>query len=266
MSLTLDFQSKPESFSSLESLEVLSLRGCCEWVTDDCLSHLSVSGKIKSVALFRCWRLTDAGLSSFMKRNGGTLRFLELAGCTKITDDTLRSINRFCPRLQYLDLTRCPLITDIGLNFIVSQKLEVLLLYADSQLSASSYDAIAECTSMRKLDLCGHSNLDSHLMINILRSCGSTLEYLNLSWCVGLTDEVIDFVINSRSLRDVKYLSLFGIKNFTKIDPLVEYLKSIPSLKHLDVRGIPSAFHLTKDDCKRLREIIPDLTEWKLHH
>ena len=265
-SLVLDFKDKPDSFGDLSSLEDLSLRGCCEWVTDEVLSELSVSGKIKSVSLFRCWRLMDTGLTSFLKTNGSTLRFLELAGCTKVTDITLQAIARFCPELRHLDLTRCPLITDVGLNYIASPELEVLLLYADSHLTSSSYDAIGECTSLRKLDLCGHSNLDSPRLIRILQACGSTLEYLNLSWCVELSDEIIDFIVGEKSLPQIHYLSLFGIKNLTKVDLLVEYLATIPSITHLDVRGIPTAFQLTTDDCYELRKRIPKLLEWKLHH
>jgi F-box/leucine-rich repeat protein 2/20 len=266
MSLVLDFQVKPTSFGDTHSFEKISLRGCAEWVTDDVLEQLSTGCKIRSAALFRCWRLTDAGLISFLKRNGATLEFLELAGCTKITDSSLRAIGRFCPKLVHLDLTRCPLITDVGINSISAPRLEALLLYANSQLSESSYEAIFECVSLRKLDLCGHANLDSQRLIAILNSSGSTLEYLNLSWCVGLTDDVIDFIIQAGSLRNIKYLSLFGIKNLTKIDSLVEYLKAIPSLAQLDVRGITSAFPLTDGDCRELRRRIRGLTEWKLHH
>ena len=138
MSLVLDFQRKPTEFKDLTSIENLSLRGCCEWVTDDVLDELSVSGHVRNAAFFRCWRLTDRGLSCFLSRNGKNLQRLELSGCTQLTDATLHSISRFSPGLVELDLTRCLGITDVGINFISSRTLESLLLYADSQLTSSS--------------------------------------------------------------------------------------------------------------------------------
>ena len=266
MSLVLDFQRKPTEFKDLTSIENLSLRGCCEWVTDDVLDELSVSGHVRNAAFFRCWRLTDRGLSCFLSRNGKNLQRLELSGCTQLTDATLHSISRFSPGLVELDLTRCLGITDVGINFISSRTLESLLLYADSQLTSSAYKAIACCEGLRTLDLCGHCNLDTLHMIRILEACGDKLEYLNLSWCTELTDEFIDYIISRNKLHRIKYLSLFGLKNMSKVDALVRYFENVPSLTEFDIRGIPCAFIHSQNDCAQLREQLPRLTEWKLHH
>jgi hypothetical protein len=266
MSLILDFQDQPSEFRNLESIEVLSLRGCCEWVNDDVLEQVSISGRIHTAAFFRCWRLSDQGLASFLRRNGNTLLKLELSGCTRLTDTTLRSINRYCPNLREIDLTRCLGISDVGINYIVSDKIEVLLLYADSQLTSSAYEAIAGCRNLKRLDLCGHSNLDTSHVIDILKACGDKIEYLNLTWCVALTDELIDFIVESNSLTNITYLSVFGIKNLTQIGSLVSYLSEVQSLTHVDIRGIPTGFSFSQDDCRELRAQIPHLIEWKLHH
>jgi F-box/leucine-rich repeat protein 2/20 len=266
MALILDFQDKPSEFVNSEEIEALSLRGCCEWVTDDVLEQVSVSGRIHTAAFFRCWRLSDKGMTSFLKRNGARLRRLELSGCMHLTDITLRSINRFCTNLEELDLTRCLRISDVGINYIISNQLQILLLYADSQLTCSAYEAIASCYNLRKLDLCGHSNLDTIHSVKILKACGEQIQYLNLTWCVNVTDELITFIVRNKSLRNIKYLSLFGIKNLTSIETLITYLGGIESLTHLDIRGIPAAHEFTQNDCTQLRSRIPQLVEWKLHH
>ena len=269
--LILDFTPKPPTDLTCVSddLELLSLRGCCEWATDEILEQLSSSGQIKTAYFFRCWRLTDRGLYHFLKRHGDSLLTLDLSGCSHITDKTLQSIQRFCPRLRDLDLTRCVRITDIGINYITDRKdtLESLLLYADAQLTSSAYSAIAQLSQLRRLDLCGHENLETKQLIDILNNC-TGLEYLNLTWCVRLTDEVLTEIVQNDRLAHVSYLSLFGLKGFSAkpVHDLVEYLSSKPRLHELDLRAIPSAAEYTVDDCKLLRERIPHLVEWKLHH
>ena len=266
--LFLDFKPRPSQLPNLGKITDISLRGCCEWVTDDILGTVTSSGQIQTAHLFRCWRLTDRGIASFVKHNGSTLRTLELSGCSELTDGSLRAIGRFCNYLRELDLTRCVRISDVGVNHLLVSKLEVLLLYADAQLSKSSYEAIASMSRLRRLDLCGHENLDSLSLIAILESCGDTLEYLNLSWCVGLGDEVLEDVVRNRRLKNIEWLSLFGIKSFStgSMQRLVDYVKTLPQLASLDIRGIPSAAALTERNCCDLRATIPNLVEWKLHH
>jgi F-box/leucine-rich repeat protein 2/20 len=267
MELKLDFHEKPEDFGDVDRLKILSLRGCCEWVTDTVLQDLSVSGVIEVALLFRCWRISDEGIRSLARRNGNSLVQLDISGCMNLTDFSLRSVNRYCPGLLKLDLTRCLGISDIGINYIATDKLEELILYADSELSGSSYDAIASaCTSLKRLDLCGHKNVESNHLCAILDTCGNRLEYLNLSWCIRLDDGIIDHIIRTESLRSIKYLSLFGIKNLTQMDALVAYLQDVSCLSQLDMRGIPAAQHLTEKDCTELRTRIPRLSDWKLHH
>ena len=266
MELKYDFEPKPTAFPDVPSLTTLSLRGCCEWVTDDVLESLSSGGMIETALLFRCWRVTDRGIIRFVRKNGASLRQLELSGCTHLTDSSLAAIGRYCPRLEQLDLTRCLGVSDIGINHIVIPSLHSLLLFADSQLRSSSYEAIASNPSWRSLDFCGHSNLSSRDIISIVDACGHNLEYLNLTWCVELTNEVITHILESKTLGKIKYLSLFGLKNLTDMRILVQYLAGIPSLTHLDVRGVPSISDLTSEDCKQLRQLLPRLVEWKLHH
>lgn len=265
-----DFSEKPISFPEPRGLEVLSLRGCSEWVTDEVLGTLVVGGQLTEVYLFRCTRLTDRGVINLVRNCGKALRNIELSGCIKISDESLKAIGRYCKVVQSLDLTRCPLITDVGINFILdecSKRLEVLLLYADSGLGPSTYLGISEAHNLKKLDLCGHHNLSSSELIRIITNC-ENLVYLNLSWCTNISDEAIQAILEMKKLKHVEYLSLHGIKSLSRdvAIGLIEYLKGISSLTSLDLRGIPSVSDYTIDECLKLRETISSLVEWKLHH
>ena len=268
--LILDFCEKPQSLVIPDDLQVLSLRGCCEWVSDAVLRSLGSGGKLREVYLFRCCRLTDKGIMKIIRNSGRTLKILELSGCINISDELMIAIGRYCKSLISLDLTRCPLITDVGINFVIdgcSRSLEGLLLYANSTLGHSTYLSIADARHLKRLDLCGHPNLTSADLVKILINC-EELIYLNLSWCINISDEVLWCVLSHLRLQNVEYLSLHGIKSLSRevMLELIAYLKAIPSLHSLDVRGIPSISDFTSDNCKKLRETIPDLVEWKLHH
>ncbi len=266
--LVCDFASSPpDHIDSFHDVEELSLAGCPEWVTDDILIRLSKGGHLRQVQLFRCWRVTDRAIRQLVAINGSTLQIVGLAGCSGITDKSLKAIGRYCHQLTSIDLTRCPNITDLGINYLEAKPLNTLLLYADSQIGSSAYTCIS--TSMHflvTLDLCGHANLRSNALVDILRACRH-IEVLNLSWCVGLDDKFLGPIAEDGLLGNLKTLSLFGIKNLSlqPLKDLLEYFKSIPSLTQLDVRAIPSAACLTEDDCRDLRETLPQLVSWKLH-
>jgi len=268
--LVLDFQNEAPSLNSdsLESLEEISLNGCSEWVTDDVIIPIISSTKpgfLRSISLFRCWKLTDRAIFHIVKHSN--LELLNLSGCLKITDKSLRCIGRFGEgRIRHLDLTRCPDVTDLGINYLSSlnSTLEILILYADSQLGQSAYEAICEFRNLRRLDLCGHGRLSDHSLIAILRNMPN-LEYLNLSWCVALTKETVEAIVTERLLSKIHTVSFFGIQALTNCRKLVEYFSEVPSIRGLDVRGIPAISDITDNDCQGLRSILPSVEEWKLH-
>ena len=266
-SLVCDFNQSPPEDNNIDTqyLKILSLNGCCEWTTDDQISRLSSGGKIQSAYFFRCYKISDKGILKLVQANGHSLVSLMLAGCSGISDRSLRYISQYCTQLKELDITRCPKVTDIGINYLVDlMGLESLNMYANTQLSTSSYEAIKSMHALRRIDFCGHSNLTSKDLLQIISNCHH-LEYLNLSWCVGLDDSIIDYIVNEKRLGCIKFLSIFGIKSLEKVDVLVEYLRHVPSISQLDIRAIPSAAEFALDDCKLLREKIPGLVSWKLH-
>ncbi len=270
--LNLDFSTGPPSaFGEINKLESLSLNGCSGWVTDDVIKSLVIGGQLISVSLFRCCRLTDRAVYYIMKNCGRSLKHLSLAGCSLIGDQSLEYISRFSTSgIESLDLTRCPLVTDLGINHLCgsvsSQKsMRSLRLYANSELGESSHQAISELSQIEVLDLCGHAKLTDESLLNILNSCPNIRE-LNLSWCTLLGDQTVNNIVSTRSLRAIRSLSLFGIKNITNTADLIDYFaREVPTICELDIRGIPGASAFTENDCTLLRQRIPQLEKWKLH-
>lgn len=270
--MNLDFSSSPpSSFGEVELLESLSLNGCSGWVTDEVIESLVVGGNLKSVSLFRCCRLTDRSVYYLMKHCGNSLKVLSIAGCSLIGDKSMKYIARFSTSgIESLDLTRCPLITDLGINHLCSsaptaRSMRSLRLYANSELGESSYQALSEMSQIEELDLCGHSNLTDESLLNIITRC-QNLRQLNLSWCTSLGVRTVENIVKTRSLPVIQSLSLFGIKNLSNTALLIEYIaEEIPTIRELDIRGIPGAMVLTENDCALLRQRIPQLEKWKLH-
>jgi hypothetical protein len=271
-SVNLDFSTgPPSSYGEVVALESLSLNGCSGWVTDEVIESLAIGGKLKSVSLFRCCRLTDRSVYYLMKHCGKSLKHLSLAGCSLIGDKSMKYIARFSiSGIESIDLTRCPLITDLGINHLCSsiptlRSLRSLRLYANSVLGESSYQALSELSQIEELDLCGHSNLTDEILLNIMIKC-QNLRELNLSWCTSLGDHTVADIVKTHSLRVIRSLSLFGIKNITNTVQLIEYLaEDVPTIRELDIRGIPGAMVFTENDCALLRQRIPQLEKWKLH-
>lgn len=270
--MNLDFTSRaPEQYGDVSQLESLSLNGCSEWVTDAVLQGFSIGGKLQSVSLFRCWRITDRSVYVVAKNCGRNLRSINLSGCSNISDKALSYLSRFCLHgIVSIDITRCPRITDLGVNYLchsemICKTLKSLRLYADSDLGISAYSAISALTNLEELDLCGHSNLDDDSLICILEKCPK-LRVLNLSWCVSLRQATIGRIVARELLGCVESISLFGNKAMSNVNDLVEYFaRRCSKVRELDVRGIPAIENLAKEDCRGLRQRLPQLVNWRLH-
>jgi F-box/leucine-rich repeat protein 2/20 len=264
--VVLDFQDAPTDLDLPHQIQELSLNGCSEWVDDEFIESItSTTQSLRHVSLYRCLKITDRSVYNIVSTSK-SLETLNLSGCLRISDKSLKFIGRNLQNLRNLDLTRCPEITDLGINYLtfLCNSLECLTLYADSQLGPSAHEAIAEMSKLKRIDLCGHCKLTDNSLVRILTNTPD-IQYLNLSWCVSLSGHVVDEIVSQRLLQKIETISLFGIRNLENCRTLVEYLSKIPSIRGLDIRGIPTVSDLTENDCKNLRTIIPSLVEWKLH-
>ena len=67
---------------------------------------------LEGIALGECIHLSDAAILE-MATYKPNIKYLDINGCKKITDNSLRSIANFCSKLEILNLKGTN-ITDIG--------------------------------------------------------------------------------------------------------------------------------------------------------
>ena len=71
---------------------------------------LGSCSRLEVVGLFRHVRLGDDALAALP----GTLRELSVSGCSLISDAGIKALVEHAPHLHFLDVTRCPELTDIS--------------------------------------------------------------------------------------------------------------------------------------------------------
>ncbi|XP_057546128.1 F-box protein At3g58530 [Amaranthus tricolor] len=245
--------------SSLMNLEILNLNGCqkisdkgVEAITSAC-SHLRV------FSIYWNLRVTDVGVQHLVK-NCKHVTDLNFSGCKNISDKSMQLVADAYPELESLNITRCIKLSDGGLQYILLQctSLKSLNLYALCGFTDTVYKNMSLLPHLRFLDLCGAQNLsDQGLMCIAKCSC---LVYLNLTWCVRVTDVGVKAIAEGCTFLEL--LSLFGIVGVT--DESLEALAKTCSgtLKTLDVNGCINIQRRTRE---KLLQLFPLLECFKVH-
>lgn len=92
-----------------------------EFIGDTNLTSIAVNCYL--LTEFKCNNsqfIRDSGILKLMQCCGGTLRVLDLANCTRITDDSIASLTTFGGRLRHLNIMRCQRISLDGVVALVS--------------------------------------------------------------------------------------------------------------------------------------------------
>lgn len=199
---------------------------------------------------------------SVLRATSRHLTSLNVAGCKKITDRGIFALSK----LTYLDVTRCPRLTDASLRHIADFPLKTLILYADSNFSDAGFGALANgraATKLEKLDVCGARFLTSAGLAALTRRLGGTLTYLNCTWCVSLGDDAVLALASVCSVLSL--LSLHGIINIT--DKAVDALaasRCATTLTTFDINGCAKVTDYRRNT-SRLFEMFPNVRVWSYH-
>ncbi|KAH9101728.1 hypothetical protein LEN26_005888 [Aphanomyces euteiches] len=182
------------------SLKVLSLAGCSQITHSLILYLLKAYRSLQELNLSRCKRITNDCIKMLLTSSIhlrlrvlnvsftdvtddaftclSELREIDLGQC-KITDATLVSLAQHCPRLEVVRLRWCSEITDAGILRLASH-----------------------CSRLRVLDL-NNCGLLTDQSIASLSQCPH-LEWINLAWCVNITDcGLVDLAKVCRELKEV---------------------------------------------------------------
>ena len=218
-----------------------------------------IENRLECLELFWNTKVTSKGLLSVCRFCHENLKVLNLSGCVQLDDEGVREISR-CLKLGYLDLTRVPKMTDVSVAAVVERcrELELLSLYANSQLTDKAFESISGLTNLKFFDACGFNKLTDLTLLKL----PNTLRYVNFSWCGRLTDEGVCHV--AENCRHLELLSVHGNRNVT--EKLIESLKigqkDSKSLKVLDVKG---CVNVKTNTLEALRQIFPNLQTIKFH-
>lgn len=252
-----DLEALPASMLSL------NLNGSRE-IGDQGAKHISsLCPDLEHIELYWNSRMTGVGVGHIARRCH-KLRHLNLSGCKGATRDSLKALaSEGSGRLTFLDLTRCPGLTDESIAAAVRANpgLTSFNLYATPAVTDRVCTAIGESLhSLRFLDLCGASQITDKSIAALGEGCGASLTHLSLTWATQLTDTSLEILA---TFAELGFLSLFGIMNLTDkgLGQLSEGCAH--SLCILDVNGCCniSCFR----DRAALQRLFPRVHTWVVH-
>ncbi|KAI9318459.1 hypothetical protein BX666DRAFT_1855826 [Dichotomocladium elegans] len=195
-------------------LSSLKLNGCA--LLDDTamgalgrnLRHLS------RLSLASCTTLTDDMLLTFLayqRHHGWPLTHLNLSGCARLTDASLRHIAVHCtspdlqqqPHLTHLELTECELLTDQGFSYLAPRLRTLVHVDLEDlpQITEITVAALANNEpNLRKLCLSNCTQISDDAIVHlVLHGVSRCIEHLELNNCT-VTDHALEMI--SSFLRD----------------------------------------------------------------
>ncbi|XP_068084113.1 F-box/LRR-repeat protein 7 isoform X2 [Anabrus simplex] len=121
------------------------------------------------------------------------LRFLDICGCNRITDVSLKYAFNF-PSLQHLDISRCQQVTRVGLTYLAvrNPSIETLIMSHCYNVIDEGLLSIVKCLyRLKHLDIKGCTHLTDVSIEAIGKYC-CNMKYLDVSNCPGMTAESVD--------------------------------------------------------------------------
>jgi len=201
-----------EHCKALERMKLANLQGCTE---AGIISLFKGAGLqlLKSLSIFACLGITDRSLEEV----GKVCRYLNLcvlSQCPKLTDEGLKAFMQCCPCLVRLQLQRCNAITHKGLlaALILCQgNLQTLRLsecngVQDQGLLPTEFQL--NPLALKSLQILYCKGLGNGYLA-VMGHCCPSLEHLNLSGLVDVTDEAVMMILQG-SGRKLESLNLSG--------------------------------------------------------
>ena len=151
--------------------------------------------------------MSDFGVKR-LSEGCNNLRIANFSGCKHLSDKGIVPLLTNCTKIRVLNLTRLNKITEKSLELVPNLPLlEEIYLYACSQLTDEALRHLAQLSRLRVLELCGCQLLSDESLVQVCRN-NSDLHYLNLTWCLNVTDTAM--LEGVATLRNLSLLSLFG--------------------------------------------------------
>ncbi|XP_044595900.1 F-box/LRR-repeat protein 14 [Cotesia glomerata] len=149
------------------------------------------------------------------------LRELDLTGCNKVTDVSLKHAFTF-PELRVLDLSMCQQITHVGLDYLTknNQAIEDLNLSKCHNVTDIGILYIAQrLYRLKRLQIRGCSQLTDHGLAGIKSYC-KNLQYLDASYCRGITMSGIESLCSHLHVKFSEQLDSLSSRD-VPVPPLI---------------------------------------------
>ncbi|KAI3696484.1 hypothetical protein L1987_79502 [Smallanthus sonchifolius] len=212
---------------------------------DDGLCALgNACSRLRCVSLNRRLNVGDAGIASIVT-SSKNLTHLNLKGCIRVTDESLKAIGR--SGIHNLNLTGCSSITDLGLKYLadgdLKNSLQSLNLTKCDRISDLGVIHLNQMVSLTvlKLSKCGGHVTDTGIVA--MSSQLQNIEILDLSWLINVTD--ISLLAISSNCTKLKDISLTGCKAIT-----AEGLRAFTGHPTLERLVLFSCYNFSWEDVK----------------
>jgi len=195
-------------------------------ITDRGLMALVVLEGVVAMDLSRT-SITLTELPLGLEQSG--LKEVNLWGAADLNDDSLRTLAQI-KGLEWVEVGRCPKITDAGLVPLATLRGLTYLGLSGTRVSDGGLASLAELTSLRHLDLSGTEITGAGLRH---LSGNPVLETLDLFGCVGLRSEALGVLRHFGGLAELR-LGRCGMV----ADQALAHLRPLVGLAGLSLEGL----------------------------
>ncbi|XP_075870871.1 F-box and leucine-rich repeat protein 13 [Nelusetta ayraudi] len=223
----------------------------CPKLTNSSLRVMANLKGLQHLDISYCSKVGDFGIQYLTKGLASTkLMELNLSHCSNINDSSVMKITQRC-KLAYLNLSYCEKLTSACLEWIAGSSIRTLDLsgcnIGDEGLAAM------EGTRLKKLVLAECIEITNNGIESLCKNVRE-LEYVDISYCMGLSDMAIRAI--SFYCRGLITLRMGGCSQMT--DVAVQYL-TIGSV-YLRVLDLSGCILLTDDSAAYLVRLCPPLS------
>ncbi|XP_032667041.1 F-box/LRR-repeat protein 2-like isoform X2 [Odontomachus brunneus] len=190
-----------------------------------CLSYLPAQ-TMRTLILRCCWNIDDIIFSQGLAKLEN-LEHLEIT-CSTVGNEIMRTINKYCKKLKILQIHQYKMFPQkaAASEFTNLINLETLKMTYFPFLPHHFTEIAMNCQQIISLDISGSSVCDDTALRTIATL--PKLEYLNISFVLGITDNGL------KNLKNLKGLECSGCENITD-NGICEILVSSPQLQLLDL-------------------------------
>ena len=190
---------------------------------------------LSELYLNRCHRITDQAFdfleSPFYHLLGClSLELISLQGCPQITGDIIKTLNKYCRKLKYLNLSQCKNVISSHIQHIFEHnQLQILNLAYIDDISDEAFLLLPSLLSQSSLSPASKSTKSWQSLITTTTSSSSLLK-LNL--CRSkITDISIYHMIHLNELIEIRLQYCYGITDVG----ILALTKNCPKLKLIDL-------------------------------